>query len=258
MENVRIEYQAPIAWLIIDRPKALNALNTQTVRELGQALNEIATHSDVHCVLLAGGGDKAFVAGADIAEMKNLDVIGARAFAEAGHAVMDHVAALPQPVIAVVQGFALGGGTELALACDFIVAGEKAVFGQPEVDLGVIPGFGGTQRLVRKVGRNTASELVLTGRRIKADEALRIGLVQHVFPQDQLKAEAERIGLAVAAKGPFATRAAKRAMHEGLETTLASGIKIEIDMFASCFATKDQKEGMGAFLEKRAAKFVGQ
>jgi enoyl-CoA hydratase len=257
MENVRIEYQAPIAWLIIDRPKALNALNAQTLKELGAALNEIATRGDVHCVLLAGGGDKAFVAGADIAEMKGLDQAGAKAFAAAGHAVMDHIAALPQPVVAVVQGFALGGGTELALACDFIVAGEKAVFGQPEVDLGVIPGFGGTQRLARKVGPGAAAELVLTGRRIKADEALRVGLAVHVFPQDQLKAEAEKIGRAIAAKGPFATRAAKRAMRDGLETTLAAGNRIEIDHFASCFATADQKEGMGAFLEKRPAQFTG-
>lgn len=258
MANVRIELELPVAWLVIDRPKALNALNTETLDELGRALDELAGRADVHCVLLAGGGDKAFIAGADIAEMKDLDEAGAQAFAARGHAVADKIAALPVPVIAVVQGFALGGGTEMALAADFIVAGEKAVFGQPEVDLGVIPGFGGTQRLPRKVGRNVATELILTGRRIKADEALRIGLATHVFPQESLKAEALKIAQTIAAKGPLAIRNAKQAIRDGLERDLAAGNAVERDAFARCFATADQKEGMGAFLEKRPAKFSGR
>lgn len=258
MQNVRIEYQLPVAWLIIDRPKALNALNTETLEELSQALDELAGRSDVNCVLFAGGGEKAFIAGADISEMRDLDEKQALAFAQRGHRVADKIAALPVPVIAVVQGFALGGGTEMALAADFIVAGEKAVFGQPEVDLGVLPGFGGTQRLPRKIGRSAATELILTGRKIKADEALRLGLATFVFPQETLKDEALKIAQTIAAKGPAAVRLAKEAIREGLETTLERGCAIECGAFARAFTTADQKEGMSAFLEKRPAKFTGR
>jgi enoyl-CoA hydratase len=244
--------------LYIDRPKALNALNSQTLSELEQALDELAGRNDIHCVLLAGGGEKAFVAGADISEMKDLDPAGGLAFAEKGHRVADKIAKLPVPVIAVVQGFALGGGTEMALACDFIVAGEKAVFGQPEVDLGVIPGFGGTQRLTRKIGIGLASELIYTGRKIKADEALRIGLASFVFPQETLKEEAGKIAASIAAKGPVAIRLAKRAIREGIDLPLDQGNALERKLFSDCFASSDQKEGMSAFVEKRPAKFQGQ
>lgn len=258
MENVKIEYALPLAWLIIDRPKALNALNTQTFVELDGALDELAARKDVSCVLLAGGGEKAFVAGADIAEMQNMDAAAALKFSGFGQRIAAKIAGLEVPVIAVVQGFALGGGLEMALACDFIVAGEKAVFGQPEVNLGVIPGFGGTQRLPRKVGVPRASEMIFSGRMVKSEEALRIGLATFVFPQDSLKAEAEKIAQAIATKGPAALRLAKKAIALGMETTLANGSEIERWAFSQCFATSDQKEGMGAFLEKRPAKFEGK
>jgi enoyl-CoA hydratase len=258
MENVRIEYALPLAWLIIDRPKALNALNTQTFVELDAALDELAARRDVHCVLLTGGGEKAFVAGADIAEMQAMDAVAAMKFSGFGQHIAAKIAALEVPVIAVVSGFALGGGLEMALACDFILAGEKAAFGQPEVNLGVIPGFGGTQRLTRKIGTSRASELIFTGRMLKAEEALQIGLVTQVFPHESLKAEAEKTAGTIAAKGPVAVRMAKRAIALGIETTLANGNEIERWAFSQCFATSDQKEGMAAFLEKRPAKFEGK
>ncbi len=258
MEFVRIETKAPIAWIVIQREKALNALNRSVLLDLEKALDELAARDDIGCVLLTGAGPKAFVAGADIVEMKELDERGALAFAELGHRVFERIAAFPIPIIAVVQGFALGGGTELALACDFVVAGEKALFGQPEVDLGVIPGFGGTQRLARKIGANRAAELVYSGRRIDAQEALRVGLAVHLFANDALNDEAEKIARTIAAKGPVAVRLAKQALRMGLEMDVARGNELERQAFARCFTTADQKEGMSAFVEKRAAAFQGK
>ncbi len=258
MELVRIEYKDSFAWIVIDRPKALNALNQQVLRELGEALDEVAGRDDVRCVLLTGGGAKAFVAGADIAEMGAMNEKQALEFTSLGHAVADKLADLAVPTIAVVAGFALGGGTEMALACDFIIAGENAIFGQPEVDLGVIPGFGGTQRLARRVGQARAAELIFTGRRIDAEEAQRIGLVVHIFSNETLKEEAEKIASRIGAKGPVAIRLAKRALRAGIETDLRRGNEIERWAFSQCFDTSDQKEGMAAFLEKRPATFTGK
>jgi enoyl-CoA hydratase len=258
MEFVRIEYKAPIAWVFVDRPKALNALSAAVMREIASAFEELAQRADIRCVLLAGGGDRAFVAGADIAEMQAFDERAALAFSALGHRTFDSIADFPVPVIAVVQGFALGGGAELALACDFIVAGEKAVFGQPEIDLGVVPGFSGTQRLARKIGQARAGELLFTGRRIDAQEALRIGLAVHVFPQESLAAEAEKIANQIASKGPLAVQQAKRVLRAGLETDLRRGNELEQWAFSRCFASADQKEGMAAFLEKRKPVFKGE
>jgi enoyl-CoA hydratase len=206
---------------------------------------------------VTGAGEKAFVAGADIASMRNMSADEAKIFGQKGHAAMDALGSLPFPVIAAVNGFALGGGCELALACDFIYASERAKFGQPEVNLGVIPGFGGTQRLARRVSVGVARELIYTGNIIDAQEALRIGLVNKVLPADQLLAEAKKTAQLIAQKGPLAIRYAKRVIGEGLDNTLGDGNEIEVDTFAACFRTQDQKEGMSAFLEKRAANFKG-
>jgi enoyl-CoA hydratase len=258
MEFVRIEYKGPLAWVLIDRPKALNALNHQVLSELQEAIDEVGKREDIRCLLLTGGGAKAFVAGADIIEMGALDEAGALAFTKAGHRVMDGLADMEIPTIAVVNGFALGGGAELALACDFIIASEAALFGQPEVDLGVIPGFGGTQRLARRIGAARAAELIFTGRRIDAEEALRIGLAVKMVAPDALKDEAEKIANKIAAKGPVAIRLAKRAIRAGLEMDIHRGNEVERYAFARCFDTADQKEGMAAFIEKRPPNFTGK
>ena len=258
MENVRIDYKDNFAWITIDRPKALNALNHQTLRELSEALDEINGRDDVRCVLLTGAGAKAFIAGADIVEMGALEEKEALEFSEVGHVAADKLSNFPVPTIAVVAGFSLGGGNEMALACDFIIAGENAIFGQPEVDLGVIPGFGGTQRLARRVGAARASELIFTGRRIDAEEAQRIGLVVHIFSNETLVEEAEKIARKIASKGPVAIRLGKRALRVGMEMDLERGNEIERWAFSRCFDTADQKEGMGAFIEKRSPEFKGK
>jgi enoyl-CoA hydratase len=257
-DNVRYEVDGFIATITVSREKALNALNNHTLNEIGWALREADGDARIRVVIVTGAGDKAFVAGADIAEMQDQDATAARGFAQAGRTVGDILENMTKPVIAAVNGFALGGGCELALACDFIYASDKARFGQPEVNLGVIPGFGGTQRLPRRVGMARAMELVMTGDLIGAEEALRIGLVNKVFPADQLMAEVKKTAEKIASKGPLAIAYARRSVRKSQELFLSSGNDLEGELFALLFATQDQKEGMKAFLAKRPAKFEGK
>jgi enoyl-CoA hydratase len=257
-ENVRYAVDGFVATVTIAREKALNALNLQTLNEVTWALREADGDQRVRVVILTGAGEKAFVAGADIASMSELGPTEARAFAQAGRAVGDVLEAMTKPVIAAVNGFALGGGTELALACDFIYASDKAKFGQPEVNLGVIPGFGGTQRLSRRINSARAMELILTGDVIGADEALRLGLVNRVVPGAELMTEVRKVADKIASKGPVAINYARRAVRKSLELDLPAGNDLEAELFALCFATRDQKEGMKAFLEKRPANFEGK
>lgn len=257
MSVVTFEKRGSVALVTIDRPKALNAINKDVLDGLSDALDQIETDTDLRAAVLVGGGDKAFVAGADIAAMSELGAVEAESFAAYGQTILNRIAGCRVPVIAGVQGFALGGGCELAMACDLVFAGPKARFGQPEVKLGVIPGFGGTQRLVRRVGMSAALDLCLTGRMIKADEALRMGLASRVVGEDVIGdcvAAAEEI----AKMGPVAVRLCKRAIHENADSSLESAQAAERSLFGLCFATADQNEGMAAFLEKRGANFTGQ
>ncbi|MBM4366633.1 MAG: enoyl-CoA hydratase/isomerase family protein [Deltaproteobacteria bacterium] len=237
--------------LTLDRPP-VNALNREVLADLAAALDQLG---DARAVVITGGGGKAFVAGADIAAMKDLDPVTAMSFAAEGQAVLDRLEALPVPVIAAVNGFALGGGCELAMACDIILAAPGAQFGQPEVKLGVIPGFGGTQRLVRRVGSQRARELCFTGRVVKADEAVAIGLALKVC--DDVVAEALAMAEAIAKNGPVAVRLCKRAILDGDGLPLGAALVAERQLFGLCFATADQREGMAAFLEKRKPNFTG-
>jgi enoyl-CoA hydratase len=256
--GVVVDAGGAVATVTIDRPQVLNALDDVTLRELLAAFEGLAESPLLRCVILSGAGEKAFVAGADIAKMAGLGPRDARAFAELGHSLGDAIEALSVPVIAAVGGFALGGGCELALACDFIYASTKARFGQPEVNLGVIPGFGGTQRLARRVGLGRARELIYTGAIIPAEEALRIGLVNAVVDPAQLMPRVRAVADAIAQKGPLAIADAKRALRRGSDLPLAEAHELERQLFAGLFATEDQKEGMKAFLEKRPAKFSGK
>lgn len=257
-ENILVEIDGPIALVTVNRPKALNALNAATMSELNDAFKAIGNSDVVRAAILTGAGERAFVAGADITGMATMREDEALAFATRGHQLGDTLAEIPQIVIAAVNGFALGGGCELALACDFIYAADSAKFGQPEVNLGVVPGFGGTQRLPRRVGVAHALELCATGEIISAGEALRIGLVNKVVPAAELLATARATATKIAEKGPLAVAAAKRAIRATEELPLSEGIQLEIRTFASCFATADQKEGMAAFIAKRPARFEGR
>jgi enoyl-CoA hydratase len=240
----------------LNRPAALNALNFELVAELDGLLVELAG-TGLRALILTGAGNRAFAAGADIAEMSRYSALEAEHFARAGQAVLSRLERFPAPTIAAVSGFALGGGCELAMCCDLIVAGANAVFGQPEVKLGVIPGFGGTQRLVRRVGRQRALELMMTGRNVKAEESVAIGLALQVASDDVVEA-ALTLARRIAANGPSAVRFVKRAVHETDRLDIDAGLAAEASLFALCFATADQTEGMTAFLEKRAANFTGQ
>ncbi len=257
-ENLLVEIADGTAVVTINRPKALNALNEQTLRELECAFVGFADNDAVQAIILIGSGEKAFVAGADISAMQPLNALQARAFAKLGHEVMRRIEACPKPVIAAVNGFALGGGCELALGCDIRLASSNARFGQPEVNLGVIPGFGGTQRLARLVGKGLAMELVLTGDMIDATEALRIGLANKVVAQAELLDTAKAMAAKIIGKGPLAVKLAKEAIRNGLEMDLDKANQYEAELFGLCFASADQKEGMQAFLEKRPAKFTGK
>ena len=256
--NILLEIADRIATITINRPKSLNALNPATMLELRNALESIAGRDDVGVVLLTGAGDKAFVAGADIAEMSGLNTLQALDFSLDGHAVLELIERLPQPVIGVVNGYALGGGCELAMACDLLVAADTAKFGQPEVNLGIIPGYGGTQRLARLVGRNLANEIVLTGDMITAQRASEIGLVNRVVPAAEVMKTAREIAAKILTKGPVAVRAAKLAMNRGLDLDLSNANAYEASLFAACFSSEDRAEGMNAFLEKRKASFKGK
>jgi enoyl-CoA hydratase len=257
-ENLTVAIEGAVATVTINRPKALNALNSHTVTELLEAATDLEVHPDVRVVILTGAGEKAFVAGADIAEMTEMRPREARNFAELGGALGDTIEGSSKPWIAAVNGFALGGGCELALACDFIYASKNASFGQPEVNLGVIPGFGGTQRMLRRIGIAKARELVYTGDRISAEDALRLGLVQAVFDPAELLAGARKTADKIAAKGPLAIAEAKRVMQTGQNMSLGDAVAAEASAFGSLFDTADQKEGMAAFIGKRPAKFEGK
>jgi enoyl-CoA hydratase len=245
-----------VALVTVNRPDKLNALSADVLHALLRALDGLAK-SDTRVVILTGAGEKAFIAGADIAAMKEMSVTQAKQLSALGHRVGDTIESAPFVVIAAVNGFALGGGCELAMACDLIYASEKAKFGQPEVNLGVIPGFGGTQRLARRVGVGKARELVYTGDMIDAAEAHRIGLCEAVVPPGELLDRARAVAKKIASKGPLAIDQAKRAMRRG-DVTLATANELELQSFAMLFGTKDQREGMSAFLEKRAAQFKGE
>jgi len=257
MDFIKLELDGPIAVLTIDRPKALNALNRQVLTEFSDAIGQVAGNKTTRVLIVTGGGEKAFVAGADIAEMAGLSQAESAAFAELGHRVLDSLEGLPIPVIAAVNGFALGGGTELALACDFIYASEKAKFGQPEVVLGVIPGFGGTQRLTRIVGRARAKEIIFTGDMIDATKAKEIGLALEVLPAAELMAHCKKVAGNIVKRGPLAVAQAKRVIDAGADLPLQDANKIEREGFAKLFGTADQKEGMAAFVAKRAPEFKG-
>jgi enoyl-CoA hydratase len=257
-ENILFQVDQGIATITFNRPKALNALNQALLAELSKALDDIAADEGVRVLILTGSGDKAFVAGADITELATFTALQAKIFSRAGHAIIAKLQELPVAVIAAVNGFALGGGSEIALACDFIYAAENARFGLPEINLGLIPGFGGTQRLPRLVGANQAKELIFTGKMIGAAEAAQIGLVNKVVPSGALMEEALKTARDIAAKGRVALRAVKQAINHGLNTDLATGCAIETDAFALTLASADAKEGTAAFLEKRKAVFTGK
>ena len=257
-ENLIFEVSERIATVTIHRPKSLNALNPAVLRELDAVLTEIAGREDVGVVLLTGAGEKAFVAGADIAAMRDFTPLQALEFSLFGQGVLERIERLPQPVIGVINGFALGGGCELAMACDMLIASDTAKLGQPEVNLGIIPGYGGTQRLPRLVGRNLAKEMVLTGEMISAARAYEIGLVNRVVPQAELMEAARELARKILAKGPVAVRTAKSVMNRGLDLDLGNACALEANAFAVGFTSEDRVEGMGAFLEKRKADFKGR
>jgi enoyl-CoA hydratase len=257
-QTILLEEKAPgIHLLTVNRPQALNALAPQVLTEIAAAV-QAATDAMARALLVTGAGEKAFVAGADIAAMRDMSPLEGREFARRGHAVMRSLELAPFPTIALVNGFALGGGCELALACDFIVASERAVFGQPEVNLGIVPGFGGTQRLTRLVGKGMALELCTTGRQVKADEALAIGLANHVVPPGELLGKGLELAQMIAAKGPLAVKLAKHLVQHGQDMDLANANAFEADVFGVVFASDDRREGMSAFLDKRKPAFTGK
>ena len=250
MENVLIAKEGHVATITINRPKALNALSTAVLTDLNAALDEVAADQDVYALIITGAGEKSFVAGADIAEMKDKSVEEAAEYGKFGNAVFRKIETFKCPVIAAVNGFALGGGCELAMSCDIRVASENAVFGQPEVGLGITPGFGGTQRLARLVGAGIAKEMIYTARNIKADRAAQIGLVNKVVAAEELSATVMKMAQGIAKNAPIAVAYAKKAINNGLQTDIDSGIAIEVEEFSNCFATEDQTYGMTCFLEK--------
>lgn len=256
-ENIIFEVNENIAVITFNRPKALNALNQDLLIEFNTAISQIENDPEIRVVILTGSGDKAFVAGADISQLAKMNALSAKKFATAGQKTFSRLEALPIPVIAAVNGFALGGGTEVSLACDFIYASEKAVFGLPEITLGLIPGFGGTQRLTRLVGTNMARELIYTGRTFSAKDALGFGIVNKVCPPDALMDEVMKTAGAIAKKGRTSLRAAKEAICVGKDVDLETGCRFEADAFAICMASVDAAEGTQAFLEKRKAAFKG-
>lgn len=250
MEFITYEVEGQISIITINRPKALNALNSTVLDELDKTLDAVDQEA-IRCLILTGAGEKSFVAGADIGEMSTLTKAEGEAFGKKGNDVFRKLETFPIPVIAAVNGFALGGGCEISMSCDIRICSENAVFGQPEVGLGITPGFGGTQRLARIVGTGKAKEMIYGARNIKAEEAYRIGLVNNVYPAEELMPAAKKLASTIARNAPIAVRNCKRAINEGIQVDMDQAIVIEEKLFGSCFETCDQKEGMNAFLEKR-------
>ncbi len=250
MGFVDYEVKGSIAIITINREKALNALNSEVLDDLEKVFDGVDTNA-VRCLILTGAGEKSFVAGADIGEMSTLTKAEGEAFGKKGNDVFRKIETFPIPVIAAINGFALGGGCEISMSCDFRICSENAMFGQPEVGLGITPGFGGTQRLARTVGVGMAKQLIYTARNIDAAEALRIGLVNQVVPQADLMATAEKLANTIAGNAPIAVRACKKAINDGLQTNIDDALVIEEKLFGSCFESYDQKEGMANFLRKK-------
>lgn len=250
MENVILEKQGHVSIITINREKALNALSTAVLKDLEEAVNTVEADKDTYCAVITGAGSKSFVAGADIAEMKDKTVEEAAEYGDYGNKIFRMIETMHCPVIAAVNGFALGGGCELAMSCDIRVASENAVFGQPEVGLGITPGFGGTQRLARLVPAGIAKEMIFTARNIKADKALAIGLVNNVVPAEELMPTVLKMANGIAKNAPIAVAYAKKAINNGLQTDIDSAIEIEVKEFSSCFATEDQTYGMECFVNK--------
>jgi len=254
MSVVELKKENRLGFVTINKPKVLNALNAEVLTELDKIVTMLYTDKDIDVVIITGAGEKAFIAGADISEMKDQSPQEVYNFTRQGQILFQRIQDLPQPTIAAINGFAFGGGCELAMACDMRIASEKARFGQPEVALGITPGFGGTQRLPRLIGRAKAMEMILTGKTIKAPEALELGLVNKVVAPENLMAEAVSLAEEILSKGPHAVRQAKIAINKGLELDINSGCELEASLFALCFG-EEQIEGMSAFLEKRKANF---
>ena len=250
MGFVDYEVKDKIAIITINRPKALNALNSEVLDDLNAVLDGVDLEV-VRCLILTGAGDKSFVAGADIGEMSTLTKAEGEAFGKKGNDIFRRLETFPIPVIAAINGFALGGGCEISMSCDFRICSENAIFGQPEVGLGITPGFGGTQRLARLIGAGMAKQLIYTARNIKADEALRIGLVNQVVALEELLPTAEKLASTIAQNAPIAVRACKKAINDGLEVDMDKAIEIEEKLFGSCFESEDQREGMANFLRKK-------
>lgn len=256
MKNLLMEVDGGIALVTINRPKSLNALNSETLAELNQLFGEIAERKDIRVVILTGSGQKAFVAGADISEMVNATPAEGRKMGLLAKEAFLKLEEMPQVTIAAVNGYALGGGCEISMACDIRIASSNAKFGQPETGLGILPGFGGTQRLARLVGKGRAKEIIFTGDQITAEEAYRIGLANHVVPQEELIDYCKEMARKIMSKGSYAVSLAKEAINTGTETDLNAGLTLEADLFGLAFSTHDKKEGMTAFLEKRKAELT--
>jgi enoyl-CoA hydratase len=256
--NLRLAREHAVATITLDRPRRLNALDTETLRELARAIRDVRRDAAARVLVVTSAGEKAFSAGADIAAMTAMSASEGHAYSRLGHEVLGRLEALPIPVIAAIDGVALGGGLELALACDLIVATERARFGQPEINLGLIPGFGGTQRLVRRIGQARARELIYLGHAISAEEALRIGLVTRVVSAPDLATEAARLAVDLAAKPPLALAQAKRATAVAADADLETGCRYEVEAFGVTFATEDRVEGLTAFTSKRAPLWKGR
>jgi enoyl-CoA hydratase len=257
-ENILLEKKNSIAYVTVNRPKVLNALNMATMEELRAAFTDIKNDASIRVAIMTGAGEKAFIAGADIGELAKHDPVSAKEYTHRGQSVLDLIENLGKPVIACINGFALGGGCEIAMACTMRLASENAKLGQPEVKLGIMPGYGGTQRLPRLVGKGIAMQLVLSGEMISAPEAHRIGLVNEVTTPAELIPRAEAIAQKIIANGPLAIQYSMEAVNKGLEMSLAEGLYLEATLFGVCCATEDKKEGMAAFLEKRPAQFKGR
>ena len=256
--SIDVTRDGAVAIVTVNRPEALNALNLETIQELRSALQAVATDDSVRAVVLTGAGEKAFIAGADIKYMSTLTVLEARAWGALGHACASLLESMPKPTIAAINGFALGGGCEMALGCDIRYASTKAKLGQPEINLGILPGWGGSQRLPRVVGLGIAKELIFTGRMVDAAEAARIGLVNAAFEPEELLPKTLELAQQLAGKSPSAMAFAKQATNLALQGSVADGLAQEATLFAALFATEDQSEGMGAFIEKRPPSFTGR